>query len=64
MEKKTNGKNMFIPIISRCLKKKTISAVHYITRCFIMQNQKLNNIDKLNNNEEHFVKSFNNIWSK
>lgn len=49
---------MFIPIISRCLKKKPISAVHYITECFIMQNQKLNNIDKFDNNEEHFVKMF------
>lgn len=50
---------MFIPIISRCLKKKNpISAVHYITECFIMQNQKLNNIDKFDNNEEHFVKMF------
>lgn len=49
---------MFIPIISRCLKKNPISAVHYITECFIMQNQKLNNIDKFDNNEEHFVKMF------
>lgn len=39
-------------------KKKPISAVHYITECFIMQNQKLNNIDKFDNNEEHFVKMF------
>lgn len=36
MGEKINGKNMFIFIIFRCLKKKFILVVYYIIECFIM----------------------------